>query len=300
MRLFVTGASGFIGSAVVAELTGAGHKVTGLARSAASAQRLTALGATAVRGSLADTGTLHAAAADSEGVLHLAFQHGDPYLEAADTDRRVIETLGGALTGTGRPLVVTSGTLVLPGGRVATEAGRPSPASPAAARAAGEAAALAAARHGVRATVVRLAPVVHDGVRRGFAGALAGIAERTGISGYLGDGSQRWPTVHRRDAARLYRLAAERAPAGSVMHGVGEEGVPIRAIAERIASHIHVPARPVQPEQAGAHFGWLAALVATDAPASSAATRRLLDWEPSGPGLLDDLDHGRFFGGGQR
>jgi nucleoside-diphosphate-sugar epimerase len=205
--------------------------------------------------------------------------------------------IGDALTRSGRPLVVTSGTLVLPAGQVATEACMPIPAG---ARAAGETAALSLAGLGVRAVVLRLAPVVHDGVRRGFAGALADIAERTGFSGYLGDGSQRWPAVHRQDAARLYRLAAERAPAGSVLHAVGEEGVPVREIADRIASHLGVTARAIPPDQAAAHFGWLAGLVATDAPASSAATRRLMGWQPSHPGLLDDLDHGQFFSRVQR
>jgi nucleoside-diphosphate-sugar epimerase len=295
MRLFVTGASGFIGSAVAAELATAGHEVTGLARSAASAERLAAAGVAVVRASLADLDALRAAAADSDGVLHLAFRHGDPMADAADTDRQVIEALGDALTGSDRPLVVTSGTLVLPPGRLATEADTPAPHAPAAARAAGEQVALSLAERGVRAVVLRLAPVVHDGVRRGFAGALIDAASRTGVAGYLGDGGQRWPAVHRQDAALLYRLAAERAPAGSVLHGVGEEGVAIRAIAERIASHLGVPALVIPPGEAGGYFGWLSGLVATDAPASSAATRRLLGWEPAHPGLLDDLDHGRFF-----
>jgi nucleoside-diphosphate-sugar epimerase len=297
MRLLITGASGFIGSAVVAELARGGHQVTGLARSAALAERLAALGAAVVRASLSDPGALHAAAAASDGVLHLADRHGDPYPDAAGTDRQVIEVIGDALTRSGRPLVVTSGTLVLPAGQVATEAGTPAPAG---ARAAGETAALSLAGRGVRAVVLRLAPVVHDGVRRGFAAALADIAERAGFSAYLGDGSQRWPAVHRQDAARLYRLAAERAPAGSVLHGVGEEGVSVREIACRIASHLGVPARAIPPDQAEAHFGWLAGLVATDAPASSAATRSLMGWEPSHRGLLDDLDQGQFFPRAQR
>ena len=297
MRLLITGASGFIGSAVVAELARGGHQVIALARSAAPAERLVALGVAVVRGSLFDPGALHAAAAASDGVLHLALRHGDPYPDAAGTDRQVIEVLGDALTRTGRPLVVTSGTLLLPAGEVATEADTPAPAG---ARAAGETMALSLAGLGVRAVVLRLAPVVHDGVRRGFAGALADIAERTGFSGYVGDGSQRWPAVHRQDAARLYRLAAERAPAGSILHAVGEEGVPVREIADRIASHLGVPARAIPRDQAEAHFGWLVGLVATDAPASSAATRRLMSWEPSHPGLLDDLDHGQFFARAQR
>jgi nucleoside-diphosphate-sugar epimerase len=300
MRLFVTGASGFIGSAVVAELRDAGHEVTGLARSPASAGRLTALGADVKAATLADLDSLHQAAAASDGVIHLAYRHGEPSDVAAAADRQVIETLGDALAGSGRPLVVTSGTLVLPAGRVGTESDAPDPAAPAAARAAGERAALALAGRGVRASVVRLAPSVHERVKRGFAGALVDIAERSGLAGYLGDGSQRWPALHRQDAARLYRLAVEQAPARAVLHGVAEQGVRLRAIAELIATRLGVPVRQVPADQAEAHFGWLATLAGTDAPASSTATRSLLAWEPTHPGLLDDLAHGEFFHGAQR
>jgi nucleoside-diphosphate-sugar epimerase len=300
MRVFVTGASGFIGSAVVAELRRAGHQVIGLARSRESSDRLVGLGAEVRLATLADLDRLRAGAAAADGVIHLAFRHGEPFEEAAETDRRVIEALGDALGGSDRPLVVTSGTLVLPAGQVGTEADAPDPAAPAAARAAGERAALAFAARGVRASVIRLAPSVHEREKRGFASALIDIAERSGVSGYLGDGSQRWPALHRQDAARLYRLAVEHAPAGSVLHGVGEQGVALRAIAELIAARLGLPARPVPAEQAEAHFGWLATLVGTDAPASSQATRVLLSWEPSHPGLLDDLQHGDFFGEAQR
>lgn len=295
MRLFITGGSGFIGSAVVVELRGAGHEVLALARSDAAAERLDALGVEVVRGSLADLGELRRAAAGSEGVIHLAFAHGEPYLEAAEGDRRAIEALGAALAGSGRPLVITSGTLVLPAGRVGTEVDAPDPAAPGAARATGERAALALAWRGVRASVVRLAPSVHDRVRRGFVGTLIDAAERSGFAGYLGNGSQRWPTVHRQDAARLFRLAVEGAPAGSVLHGVGEEGVSLRSIAEVIAARLDLPVRAVSPEQASSYFGWLATLAGTDAPASSQVTRALLGWEPSHPGLLEDLDGGAFF-----
>ena len=200
----------------------------------------------------------------------------------------------------GRPFVLTSGTLVLPLGRVVTEADPPDPAAPGAARIASEQAALAFACRGVRVSVVRLAPSVHERVRRGFAGALAGIAEESGISGYVDDGAQRWPAVHRQDAARLYRLAAEKAPAGSVLHGVGEQGVQLRDIAEVIGTRLGFPVRAVPRERAAEHFGWLATIVSADAPASSAATRRLLDWEPSHAGLLDDLSNGEFFEAVQR
>jgi nucleoside-diphosphate-sugar epimerase len=295
MRLFVTGASGFIGSAVVTELRAAGHQVIGLARSDASADRLRALGAEVVSGFLTDLETLRSAAAGSDGVIHLAYDHDGPYQQAADSDRMAIEVLGEALAGTDRPLVVTSGTLVLPTGRVGTEADTPDGAAPAAARAGGEHTALMFTDRGVRVSVVRLAPCVHERVKRGFVGGLIDAAERTGFAGYLGDGSQRWPALHRQDAATLYRLATERAPAGSVLHGVGEEGVTLRAIAELIADRLDLPVRRVAADQAANHFGWLATLAGVDAPASSIATRTLLDWEPTHAGLLDDLAHGDFF-----
>jgi nucleoside-diphosphate-sugar epimerase len=300
MRVFVTGASGFIGSAVIAELRDAGHKVTGLARSPASADLLTALGASVARATLADSASLHAAAADADGVIHLAYRHGEPPGAAAATDRQVIQVLGEALAGSGRPLVVTSGTLVLRSGRLGTESDPADPAGPAGARAAAERAALALADRGVRASVVRLAPCVHERVKRGFAGALVDAARRSGAAAYLGDGSQRWPALHRQDAARLYRLAVERAPAGAILHGVGEQGVPLRNIAELIASKLGVPARPIPADQAEGYFGWLAAFAGTDAPASNSVTRSLLAWEPTHPGLLDDLEHGEFFPGAQR
>ncbi|MFB4295792.1 SDR family oxidoreductase [Actinomadura sp. NTSP31] len=300
MRVFVTGASGFIGSAVVTELIGAGHHVVGLARSPASAARLSALAAEAVEAPLADLDRLHAAAASSDGVIHLAYRHGDPYEQAAETDRVAIETLGDALAGSGRPLVVTSGTLVLPAGRVGTENDKPDPAALGGARGAGERAALAGAARGVRASVVRLAPCVHEKVRRGFAGALIDIAERTGVAGYLGDGSQRWPALHRQDAARLYRLGVESAPAGSILHGVGEQGVPLRLIAELIGGRLGLPVRAIPDVDAEAHFGWLATIAGSDAPAVSTATQELLSWSPRHPGLLHDLQHGHFFEEAQR
>jgi len=291
VRVFVTGASGFVGSAVVSHLAAAGHVVVGLARSDSSAGRLAVLGASVVEGSLDDVDVIQQAAASSDAVAHLAFRHGEPAALAADTDLQVIEALGDALAGTGRPLVVTSGTLVLPPRRVGRETDRAVTDSPAAFRAASEKAALALAGRDIRVVVMRLAPMVHDAVRRGFAGTLIDIARRTGMSGYLGDGSQRWPAVHRQDAALLYRLALEHAPAGSVLHAVDEEGIPLAVLAGRIGALCGVPVRPIPIEQADAHFGWLARLVATDAPASSAMTRRLLGWRPSHRELIDDLAH---------
>lgn len=295
MRVFVTGASGFIGTAVVARLLDAGHHVVGLARSPRSAERLATAGAEIHLGDLGDPDSLRAAAKAADGVVHLAFQHGQPYDQAADADRRAIEAIGDELAGSGRPFVTTSGTLLLAPGRTGTEADSPDPASPGAVRAGSENAALALADRGVRISVVRLAPSVHDSVRRGFVGALIDTAEKTGVSAYIGNGAQRWPAVHRKDAARLFLLALENASPGSILHGVGEQGVAVGAIAELIATRLGIPTRSVPAEQAAAHFGWLATVAGTDTPASSTATRRLLGWHPSGPGLLDDLTHGQFF-----
>jgi nucleoside-diphosphate-sugar epimerase len=295
MRVFVTGASGFIGSAVIAELMKAGHQVVGLARSAESASALSASGAVVEAASLADLGRLRAAAAAADGVIHLAFGHLDSYNDANTADRRAIEAMADGLAGSDRPLVVTSGTLVLAPGSMRTERDAPDPAAPGAGRAGGERAALDAVARGVRACVVRLAPSVHERQRRGFAGALVDIAERTGVAGYLGDGSQRWPTLHRQDAALLYRLALENATAGSILHGVGEEGVSLRSIAEVIGERLHVPVREIPHERAAEQFGWLASIAAADSPASSALTQAQLSWRPTHPGLLQDLADGDFF-----
>lgn len=295
MRVFVTGASGFIGTAVVGQLLDAGHTVTGLARSAQSERHLATLGAEVVRGSLDDLTDVAAAAADAEGVVHLAYRHADPVEDAVHTDSRVIDTIGDALTGTGKPFVFASGTLVLAPGRIGTEADRPDSSAPAAARGRNEAVGLAYADHDVRVSAVRLAPSVHDQEKRGFAGALVDIAAAAGEAAYVADGHPRWPTVHRQDAARLIRLALEHAPAGAVLHGVGEEGVILHAVAEVIAAGLHVPVRPVAPEEAAERFGWLAPMVTVDAAASSVATQTLLDWTPTHAGLLHDMQHGHFF-----
>jgi nucleoside-diphosphate-sugar epimerase len=306
MRVFVTGASGWIGSAVVPELIGAGHQVTGLARSDASAAALTAAGAQVQRGTLDDLGSLRSAAAASDGVIHLAFKHdiafSGGFQDAADADRRAVETFGEALADSGRPFVIASGTLGLAPGRVATERdghGTDSAATPliggAATRLANAEMTLSFASRGVRSSVVRLPPTVHGEGDNGFMAALVGVARDKGVSGYAGDGANRWPAVHRLDAAHLFRLALEQAPAGSVLHAIADEGVPIRAIADVIGRHLDLPVAAISPADAGQHFSWLAAFIATDSPASSTLTRELLGWQPTHPGLIDDLDKGHYF-----
>ncbi len=308
MRVFVTGASGWIGSAVVPELIGAGHQVTGLARSDASAAALDAAGAQVHRGSLDDLDSLREAAAASDGVIHLAFQHdiafSGGFEAAADADRRAIETFGEVLAGSGRPFVIASGTLGLVPGRVATEQDGRDPSSaarhlPAGAqiRRANAQMTLSFGSRGVRSSVLRLPPTVHGEGDNGFMATIVGIARGKGVSGYIGDGSNRWPAVHRLDAAHLFRLALEKAPAGSVLHAIADEGVPIRAIAEVIGRQLDLPVVSVSAEAAGEHFGWLAGFLAVDSPASSALTRELLGWQPTQPGLIDDLDKGHYFQG---
>ncbi|GAA0337499.1 SDR family oxidoreductase [Actinoallomurus spadix] len=303
MRVFVTGASGWIGSAVVPELIGAGHQVIGLARSDTSAAALTAAGAEALRGTLDDLDVLRDAAAASDGVIHLAFKHdlafSGGFAEATDADRRAVETFGAALAGSGRPFVIASGLVGLSPGRMATEEdGRPSESAPESLTAGRQGTAqltLSLASSGVRSSVVRLAPTVYGEGDPGFMTALVGIARAKGVSGYVGDGSARWPGVHVLDAAHLFRLALEQAPAGSALHAVTDEGVPIREIAGVIGRHLGVPAVSVPPEKAEEHFTWLANFVATDSPASSVLTRELVGWQPAQPGLLDDLDKGHYF-----
>lgn len=304
MRIFVTGASGWIGSAVVPELLGSGHEVVGLARSSASAERLEAAGAIVARGDIDDPDGLAKAAADSEGVIHLAFQHelafGGDFAAAAAADRRAVEAMGAALAGTDRPFVLASGMIGLGAGRGATEddglvAGPEVRANPAGRRAATALLALSLRGVGVRSSVLRFAPTVHGDGDPGFVATLVGVARQRGAAGYVGEGTNRWPAVHRSDAARLARLAVEAAPAGSVLHAVADEGVPLREIAGLIGRHLDVPTKSVAPEDAFEHFGFMAHFVSLDSPATAATTRQLLGWAPSGPSLLEDLDQDHYY-----
>lgn len=293
MRYFVTGASGFIGSALVAELHSAGHEVVGLARSDEAAERVAALGADVLRGTVDDLDVLRRGAEDSDGVAHLAFRHdlafsGD-FATAVASDRAAIEALGDPLAGSGRPLTIASGTALLTPGSVGTEDDRPDTTGHAGPRAANAELTLALADRGARTSVVRLTPTVHGAGDHGFIPVIVETARRTGRSAYVGDGSQRWPAVHVADAARLFRLALEQAPAGSVLHAVGEEGVALREVAELIGERVGVPTESISPEQAAERFGFLGGFVTADMPASSARTRELLGWQPTGPGLLEDM-----------
>jgi nucleoside-diphosphate-sugar epimerase len=294
MRVFVTGASGFIGSAVVPELIAAGHHVVGLARSDSAAAALAAAGAEVQRGDLEDVDGLRAGAARSDGVIHLAFIHDFSKFEAsARTDQRAIEALGTALIGSGRPLVIASGLLGIAPGRAASE--RDEPAPPLSPRVAGVQTALSFVARGVRTSIVRLAPTVHGRGDHGFVARLVDIAREKRASGYIGDGSSHWPAVHRLDASRLFRLALEKAAVGP-LHAVAEEGVPTRTIAEAIGRHLDVPVASIAGDEAAKHFGWLGAFFAIDSRATSALTRELLGWQPVQPGLIADLDEGHYFG----
>ncbi len=304
MRIFVTGASGWIGSAVVPELLGGGHEVVGLARSEESAQRLEVAGAKVHRGDVDDPDGLATAAADSDGVIHLAFQHevawSGNFAAAAAADRRAVEAMGAALAESDRPLVLASGVLGLTVGRVATEDDGlvPSPevrANPAGRRSPTALLTLSLRGTGVRSSVLRLPPTVHGDGDNGFMAALVGIARQRGVAGYVGDGANRWPAVHRSDAARLVRLAVESAPAGSVLHAVADEGVAWRDIAEAMGRHLGVPTASVAPTDAVDHFSHLGHFVGLDSPATAAVTRELLGWGPTGPSLLDDLDQDHYY-----
>jgi nucleoside-diphosphate-sugar epimerase len=292
MNIFVTGASGWIGSAVVPELLTAGHQVLGLARSDASAAAVARLGAEVVRGDLNDLDVLSAAALDSDGVIHLAFVVPSVTEAATRTDARAVETFATSLAGSGKPLVISGATLVRPG-RPATERDELIAAGPIAARITTMQAALAAADRGVRSCLVMLPRSVHgQGERHGFVPQLIATARAKGVSGYIGDGTSRWPAVHVKDAAGLYRLAVEQAPAGTVLHAVGDEGVPVREVAEVVGRHLDLPARSLP---AAAYEGMLVHLLSTDMPASSTITQELLGWKPTHPGLIEDLEQGHYF-----
>ncbi|MFZ0795788.1 MAG: SDR family oxidoreductase [Candidatus Korobacteraceae bacterium] len=293
MRVFVTGATGFIGTAVVRELIDAGHQVLGLARSDAGAKSLVAAGAEVQRGSLEDLESLRSGAAAADGVIHTAFIHDfSNYGPAAEADRLAIEALGGALAGSNRPLVVTSGTLLAQRqGPLATEEDAPNPSFPRKS----EEATLALAASGVRASVLRLPPSVHGNGDHGFVPHLISIAREKGASAYIGDGLNRWPAVHRLDAAHLYRLVLEQSSAGARYHGVGDEGVTTREIAEIIGRHLNLPVVSKSREEAADHFGWMALFFGLDGPASSALTQKRLGWRPVQAGLIADLNAAHYF-----
>jgi nucleoside-diphosphate-sugar epimerase len=292
MRIFVTGATGFVGSAIVQELIGAGHRVLGLARSDAGARALVEAGAEAHRGSLQDLDSLKRGAAACDGVIHTAFIHDfTTFADNCQTDKLALEAIGSVLAGSDRPLIGTSGTLGLPAGRLGTEDDTPSSALPRKS----EEVTLSFAAQGVRAMVVRLSPSVHGDGDHGFVPRLIAVAREQGFSSYVGSGENRWPAVHRLDAARIYRLALEKGKAGDRFHGVADEGVPTRSIAEAIARRLNVPAVSKSAEQTAELLGFIGHVFAMDAPASSQLTRTRLGWSPTGPGLLHDLEQGRYF-----
>jgi nucleoside-diphosphate-sugar epimerase len=296
MRVFVTGASGWVGSAVVRELLDSGHQVLGLARSDQSAARVKAFGAEVHRGDLNDLDSLGAAAAVCDGVIHTAYDHAfTDYAAAAALDRQAIMALGETLVGSNKPLIITEGVQRNAPGQVGTEDSVPPVGSFGYARFQSEEAAMSFTDRGVRIAVVRFPPTVHGRGDHGFASILVNIARIKGVSAYPGDGLNRWPAVHRLDAAHLHCLALQSAPAGARLDGVAEEGVPVRQIAEVIGRHLGVPVTSIAPEKAQEHFGFIGILFAQDLPASSEKTQQLLGWRPAQPGLIEDLDAGHYF-----
>jgi nucleoside-diphosphate-sugar epimerase len=296
MRVFVTGASGFIGQAVVRDLIEAGHSVLGLARSDVAADTVAKMGADVHRGTLQDIESLRRGAAEADGVIHTAFIHDFTQFQAnCETDRHAIAALGAGLTGSGRPLIVTSGTALLPPGRLATEEDAPLSGPHAIPRVASEQAADAVAAQGVRVSVMRLAPSVHGDGDHGFVPTLIALVREKGVSAYVGEGLNRWPAVHRFDAARLYRLALESGAAHARYHAAAETGVPFREIAAVIGRRLNLPVVSKSAEEAQEHFGWFAHFAAVDCPTSSQRTREVLGWTPVHPGLIADLDRPRYF-----
>jgi len=295
MRIFITGASGWIGSAVTAELLDRGHEVVGLARNDESAARLVAAGASAHPGSLTDLDSLRAGAESADGVIHLGFVHDfSDYAGAGRTERAAVSAFGEVLAGTGKPLLIASGLAGFEPGRPVTEVdptGNTAPESP---RGGSEHLTLGFADSGVRALAARFAPTVHGMGDHGFVAELARAAREKGVAAYVGDGSNRWPAVHRTDAARMVALGFESAPAGTRLHAVGEEGIPTKRIAEALGASLGVPVVAVSPEDAPAHFGWIGMFFGADMTATSTFTRELLDWAPTGPTLLEDIAAGAY------
>lgn len=300
MRVFITGASGHVASALIPELVSAGHQVAGLARSDEAAEVVAARGAQVVRGDLGDLDVLRGAAAAADGVVHLAFRHdlmqvGD-MAGAADADLAAVNAIANELTGTGKALVGTSGTAMLALMGITGRPGLESDAFDGGPRIDTENLIIGLADKGVRSSIVRLPPTVHSDLdHHGFVPGLIGFARQNGAAGYLGDGANRWPAVHTRDAARLYRLAVESAPAGTRLHAVADDGVPFRAIAAAIGRGLDLPVKSVGADDAPQMFGYLAGFVGVDNPTSSSATRALLSWEPTEPGLLEDLGQPHYF-----